>query len=251
MSDSAECAVTRGLYAKKVSLLRSRPILRPTLAIVVPTLDEEEHLAELLPLLAVEADVVVVSDGGSRDGSVAVARRLGARVVEGPAGRGGQLNRGAAATGADLLLFLHADTRLPEGAGQRVREAVAGGAVGGGFRVRFDSGGYLLETVGSALVNLRSRLTRLPLGDQAQFATRAAWEAAGRYPDWPLLEDVHFMRRLKRQGPTALLAPPVVTSSRRYVEGGKLATVTRNWLIVTLYACGVAPHRLAKLYKRK
>lgn len=251
MSDSAECAVTRGLYAKNASLLRSRPNLRPTLAIVVPTLDEEKHLAELLPLLAAEADEVVVSDGGSRDGSRDVAHRLGVPVVEGAAGRGGQLNRGAAATGADLLLFLHADTRLPAGAGELVRAAAAGGAVGGGFRVRFGSGGYWLETVGSALVNLRSRLTRLPLGDQAQFATRGAWEAAGRYPDWPLLEDLHFMRRLKRQGRTVLLAPPVVTSSRRYVEGGKLATVTRNWLIVTLYACGADPRRLARLYKRR
>lgn len=237
------------IVCKETRSASIRAGLTATLAIVVPTLDEEEHLAELLPGLAGEADEIVISDGGSRDGTLAVARRHGVRVVEGARGRGAQLRRGAEACAADLYLFLHADTRLPRGGGALVRTALAGGAVGGGFRVRFDGGGFLLERVGSALVNLRTRLTRLPLGDQAQFATRAAYEAAGGYPDWPLLEDLDFMRRLKRQGRTALLAPPVVTSARRYVDGGKLATVSRNWLIVALYACGVEPRRLAKLYR--
>lgn len=230
-------------------LLASAPSLRPSLAIVVPTLDEAARLGRLLPALAAQADEVVVSDGGSTDGTPALARSLGAVVVEGAAGRGGQLNRGAAATGADLLLFVHADSRLPAEAGERVHAAVAGGAAGGGFLVRFDAGGWWLEGAGSALVNLRTRLTRLPLGDQAQFATRAAFEAVGGYPDWPVLEDLHFMRRLKRHGRVAVLSPPVLTSARRYQRGGKLATVSRNWLIFALYACGVAPQKLARLYR--
>ena len=239
-----------GGAAEPASLLACAPILSPSLAIVVPCLDEVKQLRILLPALQGVADEVIVSDGGSRDGSPTLARDLGATVVAGPPGRGGQLNRGAAAAGAGVLLFLHADTRLPAGAGPAVRAACAGGAVGGGFRVRFDSGGFLLERVGSSLVNLRTRLTRLPLGDQAQFATRAAFEALGGYPDWPILEDLDFMRRLKRHGRTVLLTPPVVTSARRYLAGGKLATVSRNWCIVGLYACGVAPQRLARLYDR-
>src|SRR4051794_37846622 len=109
------------------------------LAIVVPTLDEEEALRRHLPAVLAAADEVVVSDGGSRDATVAIARSLGARVVTGSAGRGRQLNRGAAATAAELLLFLHADTSLPPDAVERVRAAVAAGAVAGGFLLRFDS----------------------------------------------------------------------------------------------------------------
>src|ERR1700726_380936 len=168
-------------------------------AIVVPTLNEESTIARTLPAaqaalaaltsrepLAAGSELVV-ADGGSRARTVAVARALGARVVAGPAGRGGQLNRGAAATTAEILLFLHADTTLPEGALAAIRAAVAGNrggnrggdpappAIGGAFLVRFDQGGPLLR-LGAWLINQRTRATRLPLGDQAHFVTRTAFE---------------------------------------------------------------------------
>lgn len=219
-----------------------------TVAIVVPTLNEEPTLERHLPAALAQADEVVVSDGGSADATREVALGLGARVVEGPAGRGGQLNRGAAATRSDLLLFLHADTELPPGSVERVRRAVAGGAVGGGFHARFDDPGFWMR-LGSRLVRLRTRLTRVPLGDQAQFATRAVFDALGGYRDWPILEDLDFARRLKAHGPVAVLEPPVVTAARRYLEGGVARTVVRNWLIWLLYLAGVSPHRLARLYR--
>jgi rSAM/selenodomain-associated transferase 2 len=222
---------------------------RASLAVVVPVLDEAANLRVLLPALRPLADEVVVADGSSADGSAQVARELGARVVTGPPGRGGQLNRGAAATTADILLFLHADTRLPPEAPDLVRRALAAGAPGGGFLVRFDDRRWSFR-VGERLVNLRTRLTRVPLGDQAQFAHRDAFSALGGYPDWPILEDLEFGRRLKRLGRPALLAPPVTTAARRYVRGGILSTVGRNWLIWGLYACGVDPRRLAGLYGR-
>jgi len=221
---------------------------RPTLAIVVPTLDEEESLARHLPAAREAADELVVSDGGSRDGTIAVARRVGALVVEGPAGRGGQLARGAAATRADVLLFLHADTRLPPGAAEAVRSAVAAGAAGGGFRLRFDDRRALFR-LGERLIGLRTRLTRLPLGDQGQFVTREAYEALGGFRDQPILEDLDFALRLRRHGRIALLQPPVTTSARRFVAGGIGRTIARNWLIWALWACGVSPHRLARLYR--
>lgn len=230
-------------------LLGSAPLR--TLAIVIPTLNEAESLPRHLAAALAEADEVVVGDGGSTDGTVEMARRSGARVVEGPPGRGGQLNRAAAATSADVLLFLHADTLLPEGAAKQVREAVRRGALGGAFRVRFDTGGWM--AVGSRLVNLRTRLTGLPLGDQAQFVTRRTFRELGGFRDWPILEDVDFARRLKAhardRGRVVLLSPPVVTSSRRYLEGGVFRTVVRNWLIWLLFAVGVSPHRLARLYR--
>ncbi len=223
-----------------------------SLAVIIPTLDEEDALQRHLAAAAAEADRVVVSDGGSRDASVEVARRAGAAVVTGPAGRGGQLNRGAAAAGdADVLLFLHADTRLPAGAGGRVRRAIEAGAAGGGFSARFDDDGAWMR-LGSRLVELRTRLTRLPLGDQAQFVRRDVFAALGGFRDWPILEDLDFMHRLKaharRRGGLALLRPPVVTSARRYREDGIAGTVARNWWIWTLYLLGASPHRLARLY---
>ena len=218
------------------------------LAIVVPTLDEEAALRRHLPAALAIADEVVVSDGGSTDGSLAVARELGARVVTGPPGRGGQLTRGAEATDAPLLLFLHADTRLPADAVARIREAVAGGAVGGGFLVRFDLGGARLR-LGERLINARTRLTRLPLGDQAQFVTRDAFRALGGYRDWPILEDLDFALRLRRHGRSALIASPVTTAARRFVQQGAVRTVATNWLIWLLFFCGISPHRLARLYR--
>src|SRR4051794_9451872 len=147
-------------------------ILSPMrLAIVVPTLDEEDTVRRYLPAALAAADEVVVSDGGSADRTVEVARSLGARVVTGPPGRGVQLNRGARAaieSKADVLLFLHADTTLPPGGAEAVRAAAAQGAPGGAFFLRFDAD-LPLQRLGSWLVNLRTRWLRVPLGDQAQW----------------------------------------------------------------------------------
>lgn len=219
------------------------------MAVVIPTLDEEAALRRHLAGVLAEAGEVVVSDGGSADATLEVARGLGCRVVTGPAGRGLQLNRGAAATSSPILLFLHADTTLPEGALDQVRRAVDGGALGGGFTVRFDSGRPVMR-LGSRLVNLRTRLTGVPLGDQAQFVTREAFEGLGGYPEWPILEDLEFGRRLKATGRLVVLEGPVTTAARRYLGRGIARTVATNWLIWTLYFAGVSPHRLARLYTK-
>lgn len=216
-------------------------------AIVIPTLGEAANLAQLLPQVATCAEEVVVSDGGSRDGTRELARDLGARVVEGVAGRGAQLNRGARVSSAEVLLFLHADTRLPERACERVCSALGGGAVGGGFQVIFASERRIFR-LGSRLVNLRTRLTGCPLGDQAQFVRREAFEALGGYREWPILEDFDFIRRLRRLGRTALISDPVVTSPRRYERQGIARTLVVNWLIFGLYLAGAHPGRLARLY---
>lgn len=221
------------------------------LAIVVPTLNEEGALRRTLPAMLATADEVVVSDGGSEDATVAVARELGARVVSGPPGRGGQLNRGAAAVtaGADVLLFLHADTSLPPGGAEAVREACAKGAPGGAFLLRFDVD-RPLQRLGSWLINHRTRWLRVPLGDQAQFATRETFERLGGFRDWPLLEDLDFALRLRRLAGMALIEEPVTTGARRFLEQGTVRTVATNWLIWILFFLGVSPHRLARLYRQ-
>jgi len=226
------------------------------LAIVVPTLDEEDTVRRNLPAALAVADDVIVSDGGSADGTVEVARSLGARIVTGPPGRGIQLNRGAAAAigptapaKADILLFLHADTTLPPGGAAAVRAAVARGAPGGAFFLRFDAD-RPMQALGSWLVNRRTRWLHVPLGDQAQWATRQTFERLGGFPDWPLLEDVDFMRRLRRLPGFTIVEEPVTTGARRFLELGSVRTVAINWLIWLLFVGGVSPHRLARLYRQ-
>ncbi|MFY9825203.1 MAG: TIGR04283 family arsenosugar biosynthesis glycosyltransferase [Thermoanaerobaculia bacterium] len=222
------------------------------LAIVVPTLNEEDTVRRNLSAALAVADEVIVSDGGSTDATVELARSLGARVVAGPPGRGVQLNRGAATaleSRADVLLFLHADTTLPPGGAEAVRAAVARGAPGGAFLLRFDAD-LPMQRLGSWLVSQRTRLLRVPLGDQAQWATRETFAALGGFPDWPLLEDVDFMGRLRRLPGFTIIRQPVTTGARRFLELGTVRTVAINWLIWLLFWGGVPPHRLARLYRQ-
>jgi rSAM/selenodomain-associated transferase 2 len=224
------------------------------LAIVIPALNEELTLRRNLPDALAQADEVVVSDGGSTDGTLAVARALGARTVSGPACRGGQLNRGsiaAMASDSDILLFLHADTVLPKDAVRAVREAVAAGAPGGAFFIRFDGDGFVYR-LGERVVNLRTKLAFTPLGDQAQFATREAFRELGGFREWPILEDLDFAKRMRQRWSRrclAVLEDPVVTSARRFEKQGPARTVALNWMIWLLFALGASPHRLAKIYR--
>jgi len=220
-----------------------------SVAVVIPTLNEEENLRRCLPEVARQADEIVISDGGSKDATTSVAEQFGARVVTGARGRGPQMNLGARAARSPVLLFLHADTRLPEGGLERVKREVQNGRIGGGFLAAFDNRRPLMR-LGSLLVNLRTRCSRLPLGDQAQFATRQAFRELGGFRDWPILEDLDFARRLKKSGRVALLGPPVRASVRRYQSRGVTRTVVTNWVIWLLYFLGVSPKRLGRLYRK-
>ncbi len=221
----------------------------PSVAAIIPTLDEEATIRRCLRALLDAADEVVVADGGSRDATPRIAAEMGARVVAAPCGRGPQMNQGARQSSAAVLVFVHADSRLPGDALPAIRQEIAHGRVGGGFHVRFDDD-RLIFRLGSRLVNLRTRFTGLPLGDQAQFVRRDAFEALRGFRDWPILEDLDFIRRLKRHGRIAIIRRPIVTSARRYVHGGILRTVANNWLIWCLFSLGVSPHRLAGRYRQ-
>ena len=220
------------------------------LSIIIPTLDEEKTLEATLEQALRIGDQVCVSDGGSSDSSLSIARNLGVDVVEGPAGRGGQLNRGAAATDGDTLLFLHADTRLPDNARLLIQAALEEGGPGGGFHARYDSGPRGLQSLGNWLIRRRTAWTRSPLGDQCQFVRRDVFDKLGGFQDWPILEDLDFIRRLKREGSVSLLDPPVITSARRFESQGVLRTTATNWLIWGLYFSGTRPEKLAELYRR-
>ncbi len=217
----------------------------------MPVLEEAETIATAVTAALSHCEHLIVVDGGSRDATLDLARRAGADTTAAPRkGRGLQLRTGAHLAlrrGVDVLLFLHADTRLPANARDEIARAVENGAVGGGFLVDFEAAPALLR-LGRPLVDLRTRQFMLPLGDQAQFATAAAYEGCGGFADLPILEDLDFIRRLRQHGPLATVEHRVTTSSRRFAERGVLRTVATNWLIWSLFAAGVKPARLARLY---
>jgi rSAM/selenodomain-associated transferase 2 len=221
------------------------------LAIVIPTVDEAANLARLLPDLARDcpgAEIVVV-DGGSRDETAAVvARAPGPRLLASARGRALQMNHGARATAGDPLLFLHADTRLPDGAVRAIERALAEpGVVGGRFDVRFDNERPLFRVI-AWFMNTRSRASGICTGDQAIFVRRADFEAIGGYPEIPLMEDIELTRRLKRRGRLRALRLRVTTSARKWEREGPLRTIGLMWALRFLHFCGVAPARLHRWY---
>ena len=222
------------------------------LSIVIPTLDEAAQIGAVLQRLqamrARGADVIVV-DGGSGDATVAIAEPLADSVIGAPRGRARQMNAGAAAARGEILLFLHADTLLPADADLQIRaDLQSGERMWGRFDVRIAGRARMLRVV-AAMMNLRSRLTGIASGDQALFMTRAAFDAAGGFPDQELMEDIELSRRLLRLSRPACLAGPALTSGRRWEARGVLRTIFLMWRLRWLYARGESPARLAARYR--
>jgi len=220
------------------------------LSVIVPTLDEEATIASTLAHARRPGDVeLVVVDGGSRDETVNVARPLADRVLDAPRGRAAQMNAGAAAARGAVLLFLHADTRLPDDYPALVAEALApADVVGGRFDIRLDAPGLAYRVI-ERLIGLRSRLTGVATGDQAIFVRRDAFVRVGGYPAIPLMEDIALCRALKRAGRMAALRDVVVTSARRWQRDGLVRTVALMWTLRLAYYAGVSPARLARVYR--
>jgi rSAM/selenodomain-associated transferase 2 len=218
------------------------------LSVVVPALNEASGiraaLEALAPLRARGHEVIVV-DGGSSDGTAELAHGLCDRVMSAPRGRALQMNAGARAASGAALLFLHADTRLPQRAHEVVLEALRS-SQWGRFDVEIDARHPLLRVVACAM-NLRSRLTGIATGDQAIFVRREAFPG---YPEIELMEDVAFCRAMKRFGRPACLRERVVTSGRRWESRGVLRTVFLMWRLRLMYFLGARPERLAKIYHR-
>ncbi len=220
------------------------------LSIIIPVLNEaagiETALAALAPFRARGVEVIV-ADGGSGDGTPERARPLADRVIAAPRGRSLQMNAGAAAAQGDVLLFLHADTRLPENADRLVLDGLARAARSWGrFDVRFDAGGPLVLI--AIMMNTRSRLTGIATGDQTLFTTRAAFKAAGGFPPIALMEDVALSARLKRASKPLALRARVTTSARRWQAQGTLRTVLLMWRLRLRFFLGADPAKLARAY---
>lgn len=222
-------------------------------SVVIPALNEADNLGGAIASVGA-CHEVIVADGSSADSTREVAAFFGATVVTGPAGRGLQMDAGAGAATGDVLLFLHADTRLPRGWRDDVERAVSEGFIAGAFSLSIGphgrgSGGAWMRVV-ERVANLRSRLG-LIYGDQAIFVTRESFFRAGGFNKLPLMEDVDCVKRLRKLGPITVLEKRVVTSPRRWAEGGGVRNTLRNWLTLLLYFAGISPERLYGMYYRK
>jgi rSAM/selenodomain-associated transferase 2 len=223
----------------------------PTLSIIVPVLDEAEGIAAALAALAPYrrngAEAIVV-DGGSSDGTADIARPLADAGIVATRGRATQMNAGAAIAQGDLLLFLHADTRLPPDADRLIHEGlVRTGHAWGRFDIAIEGSSALLTAVAFTM-NLRSRLTGIATGDQAMFVTRDAFAQVGGFADIALMEDIDLSKRLKRISPPLCLRTRVTTSGRRWEQRGVLRTVLLMWRLRLAYFLGAEPALLARRY---
>jgi hypothetical protein len=220
------------------------------MSVVIPTLNEEEHLEVTLDSVTREPDIeVIVVDGGSGDRTAEVALARGARLLMTTAQRARQMNAGAAAASAPVLLFLHGDTRLPPGfSGHALRLLAGRDTAAGAFRLAVAGQGWGLRVI-EGLANARSRLLRLPYGDQGLFVMADLFRRLGGFPELPIMEDVLLVRRLNKTGRIAIAPCSALTSDRRWRRLGILRTTLVNQVVLTGFFLGVDPGRLAAWYR--
>ena len=220
------------------------------LSIIIPVLNEAETLVarlDALQALRTGGVEVIVVDGGSTDDSAGRAAPFADRVINAPRGRGRQMNAGVEQATGDVLLFLHADTVLPDSAIPRIEAAVIGGALWGRFDVRIEGASAMLPIV-AALMNGRSRLTGIATGDQAIFATREAFARVGGFSDIPLMEDIAFSSAMRRIARPACISEKVTTSGRRWEKHGVWRTILTMWWLRLRFWLGTNPQTLAREY---
>jgi hypothetical protein len=222
-----------------------------SISMIVPAHNEAEEIGLTLTEARRGSDLeIIVVDGESDDGTPEIARAHGAKVFSCPPGRARQMNTGAVQASGDILLFLHADTRLPPGFGAKVRQALARPiTVGGAFALRIDAPLRSLRLI-EGLANWRSKRLKLPYGDQAIFLrTDVFWELGG-FPDIPIMEDFELTRRMARRGEIVILPDSVLTSARRWKALGVWRTTLVNQIVIAAYSLGVSPYRIARWYRR-
>ncbi|MEX0802672.1 MAG: TIGR04283 family arsenosugar biosynthesis glycosyltransferase [Candidatus Binatia bacterium] len=218
-------------------------------SVIIPVLNEEKTIGVTLAALpALAPHEVIVVDGGSADRTREISAQSGATVLCAPGGRARQMNRGAQEATGDVLLFLHGDTRLPPTALDEIVAALKDPRyLGGRFDIELEGEHWMLKIVG-ALINHRSRITKVGTGDQAIFVRREVFTRMGGFPDIPLMEDIAFCRELKRLGGVACLRSRVITSARRWEVEGVWRTIVKMWTLKFLYLAGVSPVTLKRFY---
>ena len=220
------------------------------ISVIIPTLNEEERIEDLLGWLKTKDVEIVVADGGSTDSTVAVCEAAGIKTVHSSRGRAAQMNAGASAASGDIFLFLHVDTHLPDRFEDRVSEAIIEGAAAGAFLFGTDSDKASMNIIENA-AHFRTYRLGIVFGDQAIFATREAFFRAGAYPEQPVMEDYELWKRLGKVGKRFLIPLSVTTSSRKWEQHGIWRTTLINQAVMWLYLLGVSPERLARWYRAR
>ena len=219
------------------------------ISVIIPVLNEENIIASTLDALKrLAPNEIIVVDGGSRDRTCAICEQFPIKLFRADRGRARQMNYGASRASGDVLLFLHADTRLPASALRDIATALSDSRyLGGRFDVELEGAHWMLKIIG-ALINYRSRATKVGTGDQALFVRREVFERIGGFQDLPLMEDIAFCRALKCLGGVACLSSRVITSARRWERHGVWRTIFQMWALKLGYFVGVSPARLKQFY---
>ncbi|WP_448266245.1 TIGR04283 family arsenosugar biosynthesis glycosyltransferase [Nostoc sp. DSM 114159] len=230
----------------------SQSIGAAKISIIIPAINEAGNIKKAIATTQANLNIeVIVIDGGSSDDTVAIAQSLNVKVISSSPGRAVQMNAGAVAASGEILLFLHADTRLPTGFDEMIRTALQQpGIVAGAFKLRIDASLLSLRWVEWG-VNVRSHFYQMPYGDQAIFLTKEVFQKIGSFPELPIMEDFELMRRLKRIGRIVIIPTPVVTSARRWLQKGVLKTTLLNQIVIIAYLFGVSPERICRWYRRE
>ena len=218
------------------------------ISVIIPVLNEAKNIAATIATTK-NAEVIVV-DGGSQDNTVQVAKELGVKVLlSNTASRTQQMNAGAQTATGEILLFLHADTRLPIQFDTMVYRAMAKNVVAGAFALRIDNALWRLRLVEMG-VNMRSRIFALPYGDQAIFLKAKLFHELGGFASLPIMEDFELICRLRRRGRIAIISTPVITSKRRWQKLGIMQTIFINQVAIIAYLLSVSPQKIADWYRR-
>ncbi len=224
-------------------------------SIIIPVYNEAAHILTLLeelkhhqPDCNTEGNEVIVVDGGSDDGTAQLVADSGWTLLAADKGRASQMNAAAAVASGDVLLFLHADTRLPKHAIRLIQETILNDNVWGRFNVRLSGSGWLFRLI-ETMMNLRSCITSVATGDQAIFVKRSLFVETGGFPAIALMEDVALSKQLRRVKRAACIKDVAITSSRRWENNRVIKTVVLMWRLRLLYFFGVSPATLARLYR--
>lgn len=231
--------------------LQAVSMISPSLSVIIPVLNEAEHLETVLHRVQQATSVeIIIVDGGSQDSTLTLAQSFSAvKVISTLPCRAQQMNAGAQAASGKILLFLHGDTLLPEDYLEQVQIVLKSRAIAGAFELKISGSMRGLRLV-EQLVSWRSHYFQFPYGDQALFLTAAVFHELGGFAELPIMEDFEFVSRLRKRGKIAIAATAVITSGRRWQKLGVFRTTLINQLMIIAYRLGVSPSRLARWYRQ-
>ncbi|GAB6156309.1 TIGR04283 family arsenosugar biosynthesis glycosyltransferase [Desulfosporosinus burensis] len=224
-------------------------IMLTKISVIIPTLNEAETVGSLIKSLKGIPELeIIISDGGSRDGTAERIRQSGVVAVQNEPGRGVQLNAGVQAASGNILLFLHADSQLQESAVVQIRQSVSKGTQWGCCRLRFDEDSWFFRILAKAS-DWRARYLSMCYGDQGIYCTRAFFDSLGGFPDWSFLEDLEFSRRARRRVKACVLKDQIITSTRRFRTHGLWRTLWKMQVVKVLFALGFPLPYIKRFYQ--